>query len=497
LKSRRRSFRTRVYGFIILAIGAGFVLLRHWIHAAHPALREQTIIRYTAKPEQIDTNPRHRHPISNDAKYLAYYPHGGFHTQRVALENALTLCRLLDRTLLLPPLWIGRQVPWNPSPVLQHALGNTSKLSLGHCRHDFTEAECEGHDQWSQVSWSWLVDLEMTDVDWVDRWDFRDKWLYRSVDEGGLGLEERDIYTFPQEIEFHDQITESEPERHPHRPYIEQLHLGDIKDLPNRLLHFDTLSGTNRLLLSSDKSRWARNEIRSSVVISNRLIIEPANKISQLIGGYNGGYLALDARLDGKFKDLAGTNMRSAWWELGRRQGIDDMDLEHAEREVWSRSPAWRVIVSGNSYGPYKDAPERVIDQALLDARLQRPKQSTSTESLIPCPRLLHSKSSLLPLNTPLFLSHSTSDPQSNAALRLFYSTYPCLFTLDTPEIRRVLDKSLEKGVVNGLDGYEMSEWVKKFIGWEVAARSKELVGTNGTAWGKWAEEMVQPIAHG
>jgi hypothetical protein len=36
-----------------------------------------------------------------------------------------------------------------------------------------------------------------------------------------------------------------------------------------------------------------------------------------------------------------------------------------------------------------------------------------------------------------------------------------------------------------------------KFIGWEVAARSKELVGTNGTAWGKWAEEMVQPIANG
>jgi hypothetical protein len=59
------------------------------------------------------------------------------------------------------------------------------------------------------------------------------------------------------------------------------------------------------------------------------------------------------------------------------------------------------------------------------------------------------------------------------------------------------LDKSLEKGVANGLDGYAMSGWVEKFIGWEVAARSKELVGTNGTAWGKWAEEMVQPIANG
>jgi len=57
--------------------------------------------------------------------------------------------------------------------------------------------------------------------------------------------------------------------------------------------------------------------------------------------------------------------------------------------------------------------------------------------------------------------------------------------------------QSLENGLINALDGYEMSGWVERFIGLEIAARSRELVGTNGTAWGKWAEEMVQPIANG
>lgn len=486
---------------MILAIGAGFLLLRHWLHGAQPALRDESFIS-TVKPERIDTNPRHRHPISSDVKYLAYYPHGGFHTQRVALENALTLCRLLDRTLLLPPLWIGRQIPWQPRPSLQYALGNTTKSTLNHCQQQLSEngtLECEGVNQWSQVSWSWLVDLEMTDVEWIDRWDFKDDWIYRSLVEGGRGLEVADVRTFHQDIEYHDQITELEPEDHPHRPYIEQLFLRDIKDLSHRLLHFDTLSGTNRLLLSKDQSLWARNEIRSSVVISNELILGPAKKISQLISGSsgNGGYLSLDARLAGRLKDSAGVNMRAAWWELGRRQGINDSDLEHAEREVWSRSPAWRVVASGNSYGPYPAPPERVIDQNLLDARSKRPKSALSTTSAIPCPRLLHTKFSLLPLNTPLFLSHSTADPQSEAALRLFYSTYPCLFTLDTPEIRKIVDETLKQSLVNELDGYEMNGWVKKWIGWEVASRSRELVGTNGTAWGKWAEEMVQPIAHG
>jgi len=472
------------------------LLLRRGLHTAHPALQDKAILGSTVKPDIIDTNPRHHHPISSEVKYLAYYPHGGFHTQRVALENALTLCRLLDRTLLLPPLWIGRQIPWQTQPTLQHALANATKMTLGHCSHSHeTLPECEGHDEWSQVSWSWLVDLDMTDVDWVDRWDFQDEWLYRSLNDGGLGLGSSDLYTIHQDTEFHDQITESEPERHPHRPYVEQLSLGDIRDLSNRLLHFDTLFGTNRLLLNTDHTRWIRNEIRSSVVISNGLILGPAKKIAQLLS--DSGYLALDARLDGKFKSAAGVNMRAAWWELGRRQGIDDMDLEQSEREVWSRSPAWRVIVSGNSYGPYVTPPEQAVDQVMLDARGRRPQQSHDMSSTIPCPRLLHSRSTLLPLNTPLFISHSTSDPQSHAALRLFYSTYPCLFTLDTPQIRSIVNQSLKQGLVNGLDGYDMSGWVEKWIGWEIAARSRELVVTNETAWGKWAEEMVQPIAKG
>ena len=55
----------------------------------------------------------------------------------------------------------------------------------------------------------------------------------------------------------------------------------------------------------------------------------------------------------------------------------------------------------------------------------------------------------------------------------------------------------MENGLVNALDGYEMSGWVENLIGLEITARSRELIGTNGTAWGKWAEEMVQPIANG
>lgn len=482
---------------MVVVACAGFLILRHWLQQQHPVPIVETPGRDPLKSAlKIDTNPRHRHPTSNTDNYLAYYPHGGFHTQRVALENALALCRLLDRTLLLPPLWIGRHPRWDPYPILQHALGNTTKTKLDHCRTESHAPECQGYDGWSQVNWDWLVTLEKADVEWIDRWDFSDEWLFTPIDNGGLDLEEGDVYYFPQDSEFHDQITESEPVRHPHRPYAEQLFLNDIRDLSHRLLHFDSLSGTNRLLLAKDTSKSIRNEIRSSMVISNELIVGPAKKIAALLAGPNAGYFAIDARLDGKLEKSAGTNMRSAWWELGRRQGISEVDLEHAERGVWTRSPAWRIAVSESSYGPYLDPPDRPHDPVLQDALAVRPKVR-STGSGIPCPRLLHSKTTLLPLNTPLFLSTSTTNPQDHAALRLLHSTYPCLFTLDTPEIRKIVDGTLKKRLVNKLDEYEMSGWIEKWIGLEVAARAREVVGTNGTAWSKWAEEVVQPIAKG
>jgi hypothetical protein len=136
------------------------------------------------------------------------------------------------------------------------------------------------------------------------------------------------------------------------------------------------------------------------------------------------------------------------------------------------------------------------MDDALESARAARdaPKISPS-QAEIQCQRLKHSRTALLPFNTPLFVTSSTDFQRSNPALRLFYSTYPCLFTLKTPEIAEVLEQEIGSNTVNELDDYLISPWLNEWVGLEIAVRGLELVGTNGSAWGKWAEEMVQPIA--
>ncbi len=47
----------------------------------------------------------------DNSKYLLYLPHSGMNNQRISLENAMILSKLLNRTLIIPPLFIGKSMP--------------------------------------------------------------------------------------------------------------------------------------------------------------------------------------------------------------------------------------------------------------------------------------------------------------------------------------------------------------------------------------------------
>lgn len=378
---------------------------------------------------------------------------------------------------------------------MRHSFANISKPALAHCRdpsRSAESAECDGYSEWTQVSWGWLVDLEMTDVEWVDRWDFSDEWVHRDAVLGGLNLRQEEVYRVSEDKLFDIQITENTDE--PEHPYSGQVSIVTFSDLPHRLIHFDSLTGSNRLALDSTQLLDLKHEVQSSVVVSNELILDTASKVSRLLGQ---GYVAIDARLRGAFEAEAGRNMRASWWELGRRLGIEEHVLRQTEIDVWRRSPGWRNAVTGDPDGRYPPSPARIGDRFVEEARAERRPATRATVAPpnIACPRLKHTKTSLLPFNAPLFLTASTDETRNNPALRLFYSAYPCLFTLNTPEIAKIVSREIGQNSVNKLDGYLLSPWLREWVGLETAARGNELVGTNGSAWGKWAEQMVRPIA--
>ncbi|KAF9179117.1 hypothetical protein BGZ50_007214 [Haplosporangium sp. Z 11] len=78
------------------------------------------------KQDNIDLDPT--------IKYLTFLPHSGFHNQRSELENALLLARLLNRTLIMPKVYLGPPMPWFTFPKLHERLLYRTKIGLGHCR---------------------------------------------------------------------------------------------------------------------------------------------------------------------------------------------------------------------------------------------------------------------------------------------------------------------------------------------------------------------------
>lgn len=107
--------------------------------------------------------------LDPQTKYLSFLPHSGFHNQRIALENALLLSKLLNRTLILPPARLGsKPSTYRKFDILLGINRHESKDGLGHCPDALRRAgkgggglpeECGDYFGWTFIGWDWLVDM--------------------------------------------------------------------------------------------------------------------------------------------------------------------------------------------------------------------------------------------------------------------------------------------------------------------------------------------------
>lgn len=520
----------------------------------------------------INTHPHPHRAYSNQTRYLAYTPPlSSYHAQRIALERALVLSRILGRTLLLPPLFLGEPNSFHsdgsegesddeddpediaPSP----SFGDKAETKIrdqieeriarfNRCRLDLQNnlpRGCDHNPGYTQVSWDWVIDLDQFHVPWVDRNDFTDEYLTKPLDEGGLALnldadqDHSGLHAMLRITLAHSSqliITDSgytPPARGRHVPTVR---IDDLHEDDHRLLDFSTSlssigdSGPSvKLDLTLLRHTNIRREIRAAMIPSAPIVVDLASRISSLLSGdnlwdYAGLHAALDSapnptppgstdsdhvgRAAGAGAGAAtGKHMREAWWSLGRKLGVADHALEEVERGVWDRSSSWRRAVNPGLRGDdkaYPGRPPRAVGHASSNLRqmsYSTPDGNPALHSLA-CPRLRHTKKSLMAFNTPLFIaSPSQSQPEEQAqqvqhdpSFRLFYSTFPCIFTLHSPEIATIVAEALD-GVV-GPDGVELRGWVSEWVGEEVVAHGRVVVDSGvggdgdgeGTGGGIW-----------
>ncbi|KAI0744290.1 hypothetical protein C8Q80DRAFT_889485 [Daedaleopsis nitida] len=418
------------------------------------------------------------------AKFLAYLPHSGFHNQRIALENALVLARLLNRTLLLPPVRLGSPLTYVPFDDLYEISANSSKIGLEHCAQLIHHAadlplECDDYMSYTHASWDWLVDLSAIrrEQGLLEGWNFTDAWLHDV-----LGIDSDKIYylkeTTRNQYSFQDFVTIDPPAR----KFEESIHIATLSRRPERLIQLGTLFGSSRLHLRARTTFQLRKYIREQMAFTNEHLVYAASGISEDLGG---AYLGVHLRVtDGIFEWSAPENVRLAWWKLLQISfGFSNEELLDLEEELF----------------PEEDPLEPpVIAPDLPALRSPHPPLSplppnATPSTAISCREPLHTARKLHVLNVPLYIATDAHNPSLNPVLWRFIRTFPCAFFLeDFAEHTRPL-----RALLSETDGVPVGGLLMPFLDAMVVGQAWQVVGTEQSTFSTFVTDVLWRTYHG
>lgn len=425
-----------------------------------------------------DGIPKLSHEASG-SKYLSYLPHSGFHNQRIAFENALILARILNRTLLVPPVWLGKGVvPYDVYDNLQQNLLQSNKGGMMHCAKQASnphDSSCVGFQNYTLVTWNWLINVDTlrSEQPLVQRWNMSNEWIMSQLDISSdqvIAWKEADPYQF----RLTDKNTDTDLGR-----FEELISIENLRHVPHRLLQFGTLFGSSRVRLWRHEHWEVRRQVRESLTFSNPLLLRLANSIGALVGG---NYVAAHVRLsDGRFASHAEDNVRVTWWRLVHERLMlnvrDALELETRVTGIAEFDPP-------------------VLSVDIAAQRHPRPPIQYIPPSL-PSPQLrcrpLHRERRYQPLNVPLFISTDIADPASHPVLALFYKTFPCTFSLlDFNSELIALDK-----LQSGYDGIMLKPFTLPFLDAIIAGKANEVVGTAESTFSQFVVDVLWRQYHG
>ncbi|GAA5931348.1 hypothetical protein JCM10213_000282 [Rhodosporidiobolus nylandii] len=480
-------------------------------------------------PIDVSVRPRpsSHSPPDPSERFLAYSPHSGYHNQRISLENALTLAFLLQRTLLLPPVWFGHAIPYISFDKLQRRLQMASKEGLEHCiphgegsAADPIPRECDGFWDWTTADWSFLVDLSEAEklVPLRRRDNLSVEWLeetldLRRADKRGRGgdtyyLKDDTMYQY----RFYDSLDDAEPlDKWGNRVDLDRFK-ADTDDF--KLVHVGTLFGTSRLRTTLEANFDARSTFRRAMVFRTEIVDEISHEIRDQLGG-PGQYYGLHLRVgDGVFQKEARENMRGVWEKLC----VEKMKLDKAVcDEVRERSQRGQPLVPrdrlediGDAVDPFGDSsaaplakransrPQRegAYKHAPLPAlTVIRTLSDSPLSSQLSCRGSLHTAEHLLPFNAPLFIATDSPLPSQHPHLKLFFDAFPCTFVLGDfsglPALGRM------NRMRNEEDKTPLAGFLYPQLDAQIAAWGRGLVGTPQSTYSRFAVDVLHQVYHG
>lgn len=426
-----------------------------------------------------DNTHGRRAPIDPNERFLAYLPHSGFNNQRIAFENALVLSRILNRTLIVPPVRLGdKPVPYFPLDRLSRTLALAEKNGLGHCAHVppglSTPPECSDYFDFSHIPWDWLIDLSLvkSKQKLLCRWSFAEGW-FNDI----LGISENQTFLMRDHNLYHYRFVDNVGSSNRNNGYLEDVSIDALVQRKQKLLFFGSLFGSARLQFHREEHLEMRREIREAMLIAHPILNRISTSISKALGD---AYLAIHLRAsESKFERASETNSREIWWTLIHQFLNLTLDDTSRLEKIIQNNERGVTAMEHNRLNSPNRVPLNDTERSALDI---------ASRSVCPRSQMYASAQSLLGNNPPLlYIATDLRDTRNHPLLLRFRAFFPCTFDLSNFSSHLTLLNQL----VNPVDGLPLRRHFLPFVDALIASKAVRVAGTRGSTFSYYIEDIL------
>ncbi|KAI9488304.1 hypothetical protein BDB00DRAFT_748996, partial [Zychaea mexicana] len=376
-----------------------------------------------------------------DEKYISFYPHSGFHNQRIALVNALMLAERLNRTLLLPPVVLGEPIHWRKYDSLESFHRRMTKAHLDSCREYIEMPEnapekCLASFRYTSLRWDRLFD--MSAIKQRVRIRYRDDY-HRTYLQRKYNITTQGTYHVKDTLLYDYRIADQSGQ--PLQKYQRELFLRDLQEVPERHISFGSLFGTGRVMYSTPESQELRDFLFKQFVFSRKALpdlFDEAEAIIRRIGG-SGTYVSMHARVgDSIFERFSGDVMGKLW------------------RDLQKYAPLVQQPRTEGCLAPPPSSPASTSSSTTNNNAINWDSQTTSRPLVV-------------------FMATDSSDPHNDPLFEQIFQLFPCIVTLND-----MFDFKSSKlsTMVNPEDGVHYGNFLVPFLDGLIASHAQEFTGS-------------------
>lgn len=456
------------------------------------SLLEQNILNKEILPvEYPDAFEFHR-PHVNE-KFITYLPHSGFHNQRIELENALLLASYLNRTLLLPSVYLGNPAfPWLRFDKMYERLLLQTKQGLQYCSlirpDEPLPTECLNYPRWTTVPWTFFYNFEKLNqkIRIIFREDLSFEWIMDS-----FKLKMKDIYLFKDYSPFEFRVFDLPESTTPLSRFVNRIDLSTLEAIEEKVIHFGSVFGTYRVLAQSQEHKELLLFIRENMIFTNPTLKDITNKIVNQLGGI-GSFVGIHLRVgDGLFKVRASINVDdifhtlvNEYTDLTLEELQDVYDVNHEQDRKENNDYEIRQLRDSHQQQQMTfEKPIHVQHPSNIRSRLDA---NGGVSKLPICQDKKNDRFS----STTIFIATDCPDPRNHPLLRKIFNTFPCVFVLsdfksDLTDLGKI--QVIEEKV-------KLTSYLIPMVDAMIASQGHSFYGTNASTFSTYIERQLHPM---